>query len=152
MSSMETTLLMLTTVRGVFAAMEKPISVSRRLTVQLFNQLPPPVLMREKPTIMETVFWLVCVYVTVFVFFFFQATATLSRKKCPEKIVHVAVLSLKVNHTHCNLSAGKKPAWCKRFYVKDYGRKKKWLGQNLNSLPLVCNLVCNYTFMINGPC
>ena len=60
-----------------------------------------------------------------FFFFFFQATATLSRKKCPEKIVHVAVLSLKVNHTHCNLSAGKKPAWCKRFYVKDYGRKKK---------------------------
>ena len=73
MSSMETTLLMLTTVRGVFAAMEKPISVSRRLTVQLFNQLPPPVLMREKPTIMETVFWLVCVYVTFFFFFFLSS-------------------------------------------------------------------------------
>ena len=28
-------------------------------------------------------------------------------------------------------------AWCKWFYIEDYGRrKKKWLGQGLNPLPL----------------
>ena len=42
-----------------------------------------------------------------------------------------------LTNTHSTLSAEKITAWCKRFYVEDYGRrKKKWLGQGLNPLPL----------------